>query len=160
MHTLYSLALRFCCPLRQLRRSSPPPPPLIPSSVPASGASTPWCVCGMEKEREDEETEGRERPEPLTDVERGIIQDTWARVYETYVLLVHLQMTACAAAWWAEKNTGKQTFHGGYFSTQGQAAAGIPKLGLMMDRCQGKMFHDIFFHMLFLSVKASQICTT
>lgn len=31
-------------------------------------------------------------------------------------------MTACAAAWWAEKNTGKQTFHGGYFSTQGQAA--------------------------------------
>lgn len=37
----------------------------------------------MEKEREDEETEGRERPEPLTDVERGIIQDTWARVYES-----------------------------------------------------------------------------
>ncbi|ROI15631.1 Cytoglobin-2 [Anabarilius grahami] len=83
MHTLYSLALRFCCPLRQLRRSSPPPQPLIPPSLPASGTNTPWCVCGMEKEREDEETEGKERPEPLTDVERGIIQDTWARVYET-----------------------------------------------------------------------------
>lgn len=83
MHTLYSLALRFCCPFSQLRRSSPPPQPLIPPSVPASGASTPWCICGMEKEREDEETEGRERPEPLTDVERGIIQDTWARVYES-----------------------------------------------------------------------------
>lgn len=81
MHTLYSLALDFCCPLRQLRQSSPPPQPLISPSVPASGASTPWCVCGMEKEREDEETEGRERPEPLTDVERGIIKDTWARVY-------------------------------------------------------------------------------
>uniref|UniRef100_A0A671K1K5 superoxide dismutase n=1 Tax=Sinocyclocheilus anshuiensis TaxID=1608454 RepID=A0A671K1K5_9TELE len=30
-----------------------------------------------------EKTEGRERPEPLTDVELGIIQDTWARVYES-----------------------------------------------------------------------------
>uniref|UniRef100_A0A671K2I1 Cytoglobin 2 n=1 Tax=Sinocyclocheilus anshuiensis TaxID=1608454 RepID=A0A671K2I1_9TELE len=29
-----------------------------------------------------EEGEG-ERPEPLTDVELGIIQDTWARVYES-----------------------------------------------------------------------------
>lgn len=39
-----------------------------------------------------------------------------------HVLLVHLQMTACAAARWAEKNTGKQTVHGGYSSTQGEAA--------------------------------------
>lgn len=37
------------------------------------------------------------------------------------VLLVHLQMTVCAAARWAEKNTGKQTVHGGYSSTQGEA---------------------------------------
>lgn len=37
------------------------------------------------------------------------------------VLLVHLQMTACTAAQWAEKNTGKQIVYGGYSSTQGEA---------------------------------------
>ncbi|XP_030638038.1 cytoglobin-2 isoform X2 [Chanos chanos] len=39
-------------------------------------------ACGMEKEREDSDTE-RERAEPLSDTERAIVQDTWARVYES-----------------------------------------------------------------------------
>uniref|UniRef100_A0A4W4FEK1 superoxide dismutase n=2 Tax=Electrophorus electricus TaxID=8005 RepID=A0A4W4FEK1_ELEEL len=80
VHALCSLALRFCCPPR---RPSPPPQPLIGPSLPGSGPGTPWCVCGMEKERDAGEAERGERAEPLSDAERGIVQDTWARVYES-----------------------------------------------------------------------------
>ncbi|KAK1798897.1 hypothetical protein P4O66_007169 [Electrophorus voltai] len=37
----------------------------------------------MEKERDAGEAERGERAEPLSDAERGIVQDTWARVYES-----------------------------------------------------------------------------
>ncbi|XP_076871976.1 cytoglobin-2 [Brachyhypopomus gauderio] len=37
----------------------------------------------MEKEQDSGEAERPERPEPLSDAERNIVQDTWARVYET-----------------------------------------------------------------------------
>ncbi|KAB5584635.1 hypothetical protein PHYPO_G00109770 [Pangasianodon hypophthalmus] len=85
LNALCSLALRFCCPLR---RSSPPPAPLICPSPPAPQPllcppSPPWCVCSMEPERDVAEPERRERPEPLSGVERAIVQDTWARVYES-----------------------------------------------------------------------------
>lgn len=37
----------------------------------------------MEPERDVAEPERRERAEPLSGVERTIVQDTWARVYES-----------------------------------------------------------------------------